>query len=115
VNKDEEESYLSSHCSPSNGASKAIHPKTSDRHHTGKPRKGSLQYNTRKIIKGRRSAGIRESSLIILDIMYNQMDGDITQELSGVYPHLEFIGLTSNKLRGQLPTSWGSSNNLLKL
>jgi len=55
------------------------------------------------------------SSLIILDIMYNQMDGDITQELSGVYPHLEFIGLTSNKLRGQLPTSWGSSNNLLKL
>ena len=60
VNKDEEESYLSSHCSPSNGASKAIHPKKSDRNHTGKPRKGSLQYNTRKIIKGRRSAGIRE-------------------------------------------------------
>jgi hypothetical protein len=59
VNKDEEESYLSSHCSRSNGASKAIHPKKSDTHHTGKPRKGSLQYHTREIIKGRRS-GIRE-------------------------------------------------------
>jgi len=35
-------------------------PQKSDMHHTGKPRKGSLQYNTRKIIKGRISAGIRE-------------------------------------------------------
>ena len=35
-------------------------PQKSDMHHTGKPRKGSLQYHTREIIDGRRSAWIRE-------------------------------------------------------
>jgi len=45
---------------PAMEQAKLFTQKKSDRHHTGKPRKGSLQYNTRKIIKGRRSAGIRE-------------------------------------------------------
>lgn len=45
---------------PAMEQAKLFTQKKSDRHHTGKPRMGSLQYNTRKIIKGRRSAGIRE-------------------------------------------------------
>jgi len=45
---------------PAMEQAKLFTQKKKDRHHTGKPRKGSLQYNTRKIIKGRRSAGIRE-------------------------------------------------------
>jgi hypothetical protein len=52
------------------------------------------------------------SSLIILDIMANHMDGDISGEL-GVYPNLEFVGLTSNKLHGHLLPNWGSCHKLI--